>query len=79
MTGLIGSLGASNLIMVWYVLNRVVTHSSGPWAIGGRVEQRHASHDQLFGIRARDGHLYWQWCCDFVVTGGETGDLFAPL
>lgn len=54
-----------------------VTRSSGPWAIGGRVEQRHASHDQLYGIRARDGHLYWQWVVDFKVGAG--GDLFAPL
>ncbi len=59
------------------MIGATVTASSGPWAIGGRVEQRHASHDQLYGIRGRDGHLYWQWCCDFKTS--ETGNLFAPL
>lgn len=57
------------------MIGKIVTHSSGPWAIGGRVEQRHASHDQLYGIRARDGHLYWQWRCGFKCGA----DLFAPL
>lgn len=55
----------------------IVTRSSSPWAVGGRVEQRHASHDRLFGIRGRDGHLYWLWDCDFKC--GATNDLFGPI
>lgn len=57
------------------MLGSRVTYSSGPWANGGRVEQLHATHRNLYGIRGLDGHLYWQWLCDFRIGG----DLFAPL
>lgn len=54
----------------------IVRHTVSPWTLGGVVEQRHGNFDNLWGIRAKDGCLYWLWECDFRT---ECKDLFSDL
>lgn len=59
------------------MIGETVKHTNAPHALGGKVECRAKNFNTLYGVRGRDGHLYWLFECDFST---RSVDLFSnPL